>query len=97
MAEEEKKLIILENPGNVAYGHKLAALMKKIKEEILHNKDQSTVQSAYVYGIGVLAVLAIDVYVFFAYNTFPKNKKLINEKEYQPPKRRHMLWILYNK
>ena len=98
MAEEEKKLIILENhSGNVAYGHKLAALMKKRKEEILRNKDQSTVQSNYVYGIGVLAVLAIDVCVFFAYITFAKNKKLINEKKYQPPKRRHMLWILYNK
>ena len=30
---------------------------------------------AYVYGLGRLAVLAIGVCVFFAYNTFPKNKK----------------------
>ena len=30
----------------------------------------------YVYGVGMLAVLAIGVCVFFAYNTFqPKNKK----------------------
>ena len=30
----------------------------------------------YVYGVGILAVLAMDVCVFFAYNTFqPKNKK----------------------
>ena len=30
----------------------------------------------YVYGVGILAVLAIGVCVFFAYNTFqPKNKK----------------------
>ena len=44
----------------------------------------------YVYGVGILAVLAIGVCVFFAYNTFqPKN--LMNEKKYQPPKRRHML------
>ena len=54
---------------------------------------QSTVQSndTYVYGVGMLAVLAIGVCVFFAYNTFPKNKKLVNEKQDQPPKRRHML------
>ena len=46
----------------------------------------------YVYGIGILAVLAIGVCVVFAYNTFrPKNKKLINEEKDQPPKGRHML------
>ena len=46
----------------------------------------------YVYGVGILAVLAIGVCVFFAYNTFqPKNKKLVNEKQDQPPKRHHML------
>ena len=38
------------------------------------------------------AVFAIGVCVFFAYNTFqPKNEKLVNEKQDQPPKRRHML------
>ena len=46
----------------------------------------------YVYGVGILAVLAIGVCVFFTYNTFqPKNKKQINEKNNQPLKRRHML------
>ena len=39
MTEEEKKLIIQErHPGRVTQGHKLAALMKKRKEEILRNK-----------------------------------------------------------
>ena len=117
MAEEEKKLITREkHPGCIAHGHKLAALLKKRKEEILHNKEQSAVQpteqstvqstvqsieqpsvqstvqsiDTYAYGVGILAVLAIGVCVFFAYNTFqPKN--LMNEKKYQPPKRRHML------
>ena len=76
--------------------------MKKRKEEILCSKEQpteqstvqSTVQSngAYVYGIGILAVLAIGICVFFTYNIFqPKNKKLVNEKKDQPPKRHHML------
>ena len=43
MTEEQKKVIAREkHPGCVAQGHKLAALMKKGKEEILHNKEQST-------------------------------------------------------
>ena len=46
----------------------------------------------YIYGVGMLAALAIGACVFFAYNTFrPKNKKQANEKKDQPPKRRHML------
>ena len=46
----------------------------------------------YVYGVGILAVLAIGVCVFFACNTSQaKNKKQANEKKDQPPKRRHML------
>ena len=55
---------------------------------------QSTLQSndTYAYGVGILAVFAIGVCVSFAYNTFqPKNEKLVNEKQDQPPKRRHML------
>ena len=34
----------------------------------------------YVYGVGILAVLAIGICVFFGYNTF-QPKKLINEKK----------------
>ena len=46
----------------------------------------------YVFDVGIPAVLAIGACVFFAYNTFqPKNKKLVNEKQDQTPKRRHML------
>ena len=46
----------------------------------------------YVYGVGILAVLAIGDCVFFAYNTSQaKNKKLVNEKQVEPPKRHHML------
>ena len=104
--EEEIKIITREKHlGRVAQGHKLAALMKKRKEEILRSKEQSTGQSTeqsteqskvqsndtYVYGVGMLAVLTIGVCVFFAYNNFPKNKKQAHEKQDQPPKRRHML------
>ena len=75
---------------SIAHGHKLAALMKKRKEEILDNKELSTVQSSeqssvqssvhsteqssvqstlqsndtYVYGVGILVVLAIGVCIF---------------------------------
>ena len=127
MTEEEKKVITREkHPGCVAQGHKLAAFMKKRKEEILRNKEQSTEQSkeqsteqstvqsteqstvlstcsvqSNVYGVSMLAVLAISVCVFFSYNTFQaKNKKQDNDrlaaqheqkKQDQPPKRRHML------
>ena len=111
MTEEEKKIITREkHPGRVTQGHKLSALMKKRKEEILHNKEHSTVQSTehssiqsteqssvhsrvqsnYVYGVGLLAVRAIDACVFFAYNTLPENKKLTNEKQDQQPKRRYV-------
>ena len=52
----------------------------------------------YVYGIGMLAVLAIGVCVFFTYSQ-AKNKKQDNDhlmaqpeqKKDQPPKRHHML------
>ena len=102
MTEEEKKVITREkHPGRVAQGHKLAALMKKRKEEILRSKEQSTVQpteqssvqssvqstvqssvqsnDTYVYGVDMLAVLAIGVYVFFAYSQ-TKNKKQDNDR-----------------
>ena len=86
--------------------------MKKGKEEILRNKEQSSVQSTeqssvqpaeqpsvqstvqsndtYIYGVGIVAVLAIGDFVFFAYNTF-QPKKQANEKQNQPSKRRHTL------
>ena len=45
MTEKETKEIAQEkHPGRVAQGHKLAAFMKKRKEEILHNKEESSVQ-----------------------------------------------------
>ena len=40
----------------------------------------------YVYGVGMISVLTNGVCIFFAYNTFPKNKKQANEKQDQPPK-----------
>ena len=41
----------------------------------------------YIYGVGIFAVLAIGVCVFFTYNTSQgANKKQVNEKQQQPPK-----------
>ena len=113
MTEEKKKITTREkHPGRVVQAHKLAALMKKTKEEILRSKEQSTIQSTekssvqstvkgsvqsndtYVYGVAILAALAIGVCVFFAYKTFPKNKKQANDhpaaQHEQKQKRRHM-------
>ena len=46
----------------------------------------------YIYGVGILSVLAIGVCVFFPYNASQaKNKKTVNEKQDQQPKRGHML------
>ena len=45
MTEEENKIMTREkHPGRVAQAHRLAALLKKRKEEILHSKEQSTEQ-----------------------------------------------------
>ena len=100
--KKREKIIKREkHPGRVAQGHKLAAHMKKRKEKILRNKNQSSEQSkkqsseqpsvqpsvqsndTYVYGVGILAVLAIGVCVFFTFQS--KNKKLVNKKQDQPP------------
>ena len=44
MTEEEKKIITREkHPGRVVQGHKLAALVRKRKEEILRNTASRTV------------------------------------------------------
>ena len=55
-----------------------------------NNTTTTRSNDTYVYGVGILAVLAIGVCVFFTYNTF-QPKKLINEKQDQPPQRRHIL------
>ena len=42
----------------------------------------------YVYGVGILAVPAIGVCVFFNFQA--KNKKLVNKKQDQPPQQLHV-------
>ena len=99
MTEEEKILITREkHPGLVAQGHKLATLMKKRKEEILSSKEQSTEQpsvqsnGAYVYGVGILAVLVIGACVPFTCNK--KAGQVIHEEPIKPM-RHHILLKRY--
>ena len=68
--------------------------VQSTEQSSVQSIEQPSVQSngAYVYGVDMLAVLAIGVCVFFAYNTSQaKNNKKANEKKDQPPKRGHML------
>ena len=61
---------------------------------------QSTARSndTCVYGVGMLAVLAIGVCVFFAYNTFhPKNKKPLMKNKVNHQNDFMCLKNLYNK
>ena len=108
MTEEGKKIIRREkHPERVVQRHKLAALMIKRKEDILLDKEQSTVQSTeqssvqssvqsteqplvhstvqsndtYVCGLGMLAVLAIGVCVFFAYNNSQAKKPPVKKNK----------------
>ena len=74
-------------------------ILRKKEQSIVQSTEQyteqptvqSTVQpnDTYIYGVGMLAVLAIGICVFFAYNTSQvANKKQVQQ---QPPKRRNML------
>ena len=68
------------------------------QESTVQSTQESTVQSndTYVYDVGILAVLAIGVCVFFTYNTFPKKQTndclaaQHEQKKDQPPTKRHM-------
>ena len=64
--------------------------VQSTEQPIVQSTVQSTVQSndTYVYGAGMLPVLAIDVCVFFTYNK--KAGQVIHEEPIKP-KRRHML------
>ena len=89
--------------------------MKKRKEEILRDREPSTVQptvqstvqsteqpsvqpsaqsnGAYIYGVGIVAVLAIGACVFFAYNKkSAASKEQPNEEQpIKSPKQHNML------
>ena len=51
----------------------------------------TALSDTYIYGVGIIAVLTIGVCAFFAYKTSEAaNKKQVNEKQDQPPKRHHI-------
>ena len=57
-----------------------------------NSTTNTTTSDTYIYGVGILAVLAIGVCIFFAYNiSQAANKKQVNEKQDELPERRHML------
>ena len=89
MTEEEKIITREKHLGRVAHGHKLAALMKKGKEEVLHNKEQPTVQSTKqssvqsteqstvqsVMSMALVSLLSLPlVFVYFLHITLPSLK-----------------------
>ena len=47
---------------------------------MLTNTTTIRSNNTYVYGVGILSILAIGVCVFFAYNTFPKKKKQATDR-----------------
>ena len=95
---KERKEEILRSKEHPTEQSTVQSTVQSTEQSSVQSTVQSTVQPSvqsndtYVYGVGILVVLAIGVCVFFTYNTFqPKNKKQINEKKNQPLKRRHML------
>ena len=95
---KERKEEILRSKEQPTEQSTVQSTVQSTEQSSVQSTVQSTVQPSvqsndtYVYGVGILVVLAIGVCVFFTYNTFqPKNKKQINEKKNQPLKRRHML------
>ena len=97
------KLVVLnkKRKEKILHGKEQSTVQSTVQPTIqptVQSTEQSTVQltehftvqssDTYVYGVGMLDVLAIGVCVFFAYNT---SHKQANEKHDQPPKRRHMV------
>ena len=79
MTEEEKKAITREkHPGRVAQGNKLAALMKKRKEEILREKEQFTVQSAEQPTVQSTVQSKLNLYLWRWYTCCPSHRRLRN-------------------
>ena len=95
---EEEKITREEHPKRVAQGRKLAAFMKKRKEEELRRKEQSTeqsteqskeqpkeqssVQSNDTYVSGV-GILAVLAIGVCAFFAYPKNKKQDNDHQHE--------------
>ena len=71
--------------GRIAHGHKLAALMKKIKEEILRHKEQSTEQlqnsQMILMSMALMCLLSLPlVFVYFLHITLSTKIKNLSMK-----------------
>ena len=102
VAQSHKLVVLMKKRKEEILRNKEQSTVQSTEQSSVQSTEQSSVQSndTYVYGVGMLAVLAIGVCVFFAYNTFqPKIKKLTNDhstarheqKKDQLPKRHPML------
>ena len=91
---KKRKKEILRNKEQSTVQPTQQSSVQSTEQPSVQSTVQSTVQSndTQFYGAVILAVLAVGVCAFFAYNTFqPKNENQANEIKDQPPKRRHML------
>ena len=95
-SEQSKELQTVtksKHPGRVAQGHKLAALMKQRKQELLQNKTseqskevrtvQETVLSSHTLqhsSLGIFGLIAIAAYYYF----YRKNKKTLTVSTLKP-------------
>ena len=98
VAQGHKLAALMKKRKEEILRNKEQSTVQSTEQSLLQSTEQSTEQlsvqsnEANVYGVSILAVLAIGICVFFAYKTSQAaNKKQVNEKQDQPPKRRHML------
>ena len=73
---QKRKEEILRSKEQSTVQSTVQPTVQSTEQSTIQPTEQSTVQSSdtYVYGVGMLAVLAIGVCVFFAYNTFLKKQ-----------------------
>ena len=104
-SEQSKELQTVtksKHPGRVAHGHRLAALMKKRKQELLQNKTseqpkevqtvQETVLSSHTLqysSLAIIGLIAIAAYYFYGYKKHTSSSSSTlqpQEEEIKKPK-----------
>ena len=82
-SQKQEKLSILndvkKDTSNVS--HETTSATNTVITPTTSTSNPAT-SDTYIYGVGILAVLAIGICIFFAYNTSQAaNKKQVNEKQ----------------
>ena len=96
---KKRKEEILRNKEQFTQQSTVQSTQQSTVQSTVQSTQQSTVQSndTYVYGVGILAILAIGVCVSFTNNTFPRKLAIdrlttqqlwtkLQQKKDQPPK-----------